>query len=88
MMGGLKAGILEAALFPRQRTRSSFPYNEQQQWEHWNRERRCSLWSPPRIYLREREREREREKERESGWGYNRATLFLGDINTGTWSQI
>jgi hypothetical protein len=23
-----------------------------------------------------------------SAWGYNRATLFLGDINTGTWSQI
>jgi hypothetical protein len=25
---------------------------------------------------------------RPSAWGYNRATLFLGDINTGTWSQI
>jgi hypothetical protein len=23
-----------------------------------------------------------------SAWGYNRATLFLGDINTWTWSQI
>jgi hypothetical protein len=22
-----------------------------------------------------------------SAWGYNRATLFLGDINTGTWSS-
>jgi hypothetical protein len=28
-----KAGILEPALFPRQLTRSSFPYNEQQQWK-------------------------------------------------------
>jgi hypothetical protein len=23
-----------------------------------------------------------------SAWGYNRDTLFLGDINTGTWPSI
>jgi hypothetical protein len=28
------------------------------------------------------------EKREPSAWGYNRATLSLGDINTGTWSQI
>jgi hypothetical protein len=28
-----------------------------------------------------------RRSRKPSAWGYNRATLFLGDINTGTWSS-
>jgi hypothetical protein len=27
-------------------------------------------------------------KKEPSAWGYNRATLFLGDINTGTWPSM
>jgi hypothetical protein len=32
--------------------------------------------------------ESEATKREPSAWGYNWATLYLGDINTGTWSSM
>jgi hypothetical protein len=55
-------------------------------------------WSVPRLYnasplvacrsVKSRETYSTEERKVHSAWGYNRATLFLGDINRGTWSQI
>jgi hypothetical protein len=41
-------------------------------WERHNISVPFSLWPKTRL---------------SSAWGYNRAALFLGDINTGTWSS-
>jgi hypothetical protein len=42
-----------------------------------------SIRSVPRLYKQTRP-----VWEIPRAWGYNQDTLFLGDINTGTWSQI